>query len=193
MIQSHELTAAIAAAMAIDPRAANCRAFAYDAAGKVIGIRLVHVPFPTASYELVSAQLVDEYAAQGNTVVTVSVLTEDGIPTAERCFLAWPFPGLDAEDSPAGPGNVKNEFAATSKFPSSSIGPLAFYVGDAAGNPISDIIGGYGLPDGHHISGQVVFRERTTTPDEPDEPDTGADPLERIAAAIERLAAHLGA
>ena len=91
-----------------------------------------------------------------------------------------------------------NQFAAMSKFPSSSIGPLAFYVGDATKQPLSDIIGGYGLPDGHHISGRVTFRERSGVvppdPDDPEpEPEPDGDALTRIATALERLTAHLGA
>ena len=180
-----------------DPRAPNCRGFQYDSTGKVIGIHLVHVPIPSAPYALALAELVDEYAAQGQTVVSVVVLNKDGLQTAERSFMAWPFPALDGEDSPVGSGNPSNQFATTSKFSSGVIGPLAFHVGDAQnyGYPLSDIIGGYGLPDGHHISGRVTFRERSVLPDpEPEpEPVPDGDALTRIAAALERLAAHLGA
>jgi hypothetical protein len=174
-----------------DPRAANCRGFQVDAVGMVTGIHLVNVPIPSAPYELVLAELIDEYAAQGNTVVTVVALNADGVQTAERAFMAWPFPTLGAEGSPAGPGNPSNQFATTSKFPANVIGPLAFYVGDAAGQPLSDIIGGYGLPDGHHISGRVTFRERGVQPEPPPEPTD--DALTRVAVALERLVAHLGA
>jgi hypothetical protein len=179
-----------------DPRAANCRGFLVDQAGKVVGIQLVHVPIPSAPYELILAELIDEYAAQGNRVVTVVVLNADGIQiAAAQCFMAWPFPGLDAPESPAGPGNPQNQFPAESPYDPPNIGPLAFYVGDKDGNPLSDIVGGYGLPFRHHISGRVTFRARETTPD-PDpepEPDPEGDALARIADAIERLADHLGA
>lgn len=200
MIQYLSQAEAEVAAVLADKRAANCRAFQYDAAGKVVGINLVHVPIPSAPYELVLAELVDEYAAQGNTVVTVAIYNADGILTAERAMMAWPFPALDAEESPAGPGNTDNRFATTSKFPSNSIGPLAFHVGDAQGKPLSDIIGGYGLPDGHHISGRVTFRARgvinPVEPPDPDEPPVESDlttAVGRCAQALERLAEHLGA
>lgn len=189
------IDAALAAATA-DRRAPNCRGFLYDAAGKVVGINLVHVPVPSAPYELALAELIDEYAAQGNTVVTVVVLNKEGLQTAERVFMAWPFPTLDAAESPAGSGNSANQFATTSKFPASDIGPLAFHVGDPQGYPLSDIIGGYGLPDGHHIGGRVTFRERTTVAEPPIEGDPGtpiATDVTRIAVALEKLAAHLGA
>ena len=69
----------------------------------VVGINLVHVPVPSAPYELLLAELVDEYAAQGNTVVTVVVLNQDGVQTAERAFMAWPFPTLDAANHQPAP------------------------------------------------------------------------------------------
>jgi len=187
--------AAMAAAIT-DPRAENCRGFLLDAAGKVVGIHLVHVPMPSARYALYRAEMLDEYQAQGNTVVTVTVLDEDGVQTAERAMMAWPFPELNAPESPVGPGNAKNEFVAESPYSSNVIGPLAFGVYDARGVLISDIIGGYGLPDRRHISGRVTFRERSEVIPEPEpEPEPGdlTGAVARIATAVERLAAHLGA
>jgi hypothetical protein len=188
------VNAAVTATVA-DPRAANCRGFQVDGAGKVIGIHLVHVSVPSAMYELVRAELIDEYAAQGQTVVTAVVLDADGIQVAERVKMAWPFPQLNADGSPAGPGNPQNQFAITSKFPENTVGPLAFAVYDVAGNLIGDVVGGYGQVLGRgHIGGRVTFRKRSTpTPDPtPDPvPDTGSGA--RIAVALERLATHLGA
>ena len=160
----------------------------------VVGINLVHVPVPIAPYELLLAELIDEYAAQGNTVVTVVVLNKDGVQTAERAFMAWPFPALDADESPVGAGNPSNQFAATSPFPSNVIGPLAFHVGDKDGNVLSDIIGGYGLPDRHHIGGRVTFRERSgVVPPDPDiDPVPDGTAMDRIATALERLVNPLG-
>jgi hypothetical protein len=188
----NHIDAALKAATA-DKRAPNCRGFLRGSNGKVIGINLVHVPIPSALYELALAELIDEEAAQGNTVVTVVALNNDGIQTAERTFMAWPFPSLDGEDSPCGPGNSSNQFATTSKYPSNVIGPLAFHLGDAQGNPISDIIGGYGLPDGAHISGRVTFKQRSAFIDPEPEPEPATDSLTRITLALERLASHLGA
>lgn len=182
------------AAVVSDPRAANCRGFKVDAAGKVIGIQLVHVPVPSSVYELALAELIDEYAAQGQTVVTVVVLNADGVQVAERAKMAWPFPDLNAEGSPAGPGNPQNQFAITSKFSESVVGPLAFAVYDADGNLISDVIGGYGQIIGHgHISGRVTFRQRAVVVDPEPEPEPSENDLTRIADALERLADHLGA
>ncbi len=144
-----------------DPRAANCRAFHVNAAGKVDGIQLVWTPVPSARYACASAQLIDEDAAQGNCVVTVEVLNQAGIKTAERALMTWPYGQTQSADAPIGPGNPNNQFTAESVYPSSKgVGPLGFFVGDANKQPISDIIWGYGLPDNRHISGYVVFQER---------------------------------
>ena len=69
------------AATNTDPRAANCRGFLVDQAGNVIGIQLVHVPFPSAAVCPRTVEMLDEYQAQGNTVVTGGVaLNADGYP-----------------------------------------------------------------------------------------------------------------
>lgn len=155
-----------------DPRASNCIAFHVNAAGQVDGIELVYQPVPSARYACVAAQLIDEAAAQGNTVVKVEIFDKDGIPTAERALMEWPYGGPPAEDSPVGPGNTDNRFTTTSKYTPPAIGPLGFFVGDASKQPISDHIWGYGLPGGRHISGYVAFKERgVVTP--PVEPPTG--------------------
>jgi hypothetical protein len=150
--------------MANDPRAANCKAFHLAANGKVDGIALVHQPIPSARYACVKAELIDEAAAQGNTVVTVNILDADGLLTAERALMVWPYGGALAEDAPAGPGNTDNRFTVTSKYAPPAIGPLGFIVGDVSNAPISDYIWGYGLPGGRHISGRVTFKERGILP-----------------------------
>ena len=146
-----------------DPRSANCKAFHLNAEGKVDGIELVYTPVPSARYACVSAQLIDEAAAQGNTVVTVDIFDANGIRTAERALMEWPYGGPPAAESPVGSGNPSNQFATTSKYAPPAIGPLGFMVGDANKQPISDHIWGYGLPGGRHISGYVAFKERTMT------------------------------
>ena len=100
-----------------DPRAANCKKFSLNAAGQVDGIELVYQPgCRAAPYACVKAELIDEASAQGITVVTVTILDKDGIPTAERALMVWPYGGPPAEDSPAGPGNADDRFTTTSKY-----------------------------------------------------------------------------
>ncbi len=174
--------------MANDPRASNCRAFHVNASGKVDGIELVWQPVPTAKYACVSAQLITEDAAQGNTVVKVDIFDANGILTAERAMMEWPYGGPLATDSPAGPGNTDNRFTTTSKYTPPAIGPLGFFVADADKQPISDHVWGYGLPGGRHISGYVVFKERSGAVVEPPVEPGGALPEQEPVMAVGLLA-----
>jgi hypothetical protein len=159
-----------------------------DSAGRVISVELVHVPIPTARYALLRVELIEEEAAQGNTVASCVVLDANGVQTAESVYLAWPFPDLSNR---ALPGNPNNQHMIMNGYAPPSIGPLALYVGDRAGAPISDVIGGLGLPGNRHVCYRATWQERTAEP-EP-EPHPSSDSFGRIAAALERLAAHLGA
>jgi hypothetical protein len=173
--------------MANDPRAANCKAFHMDASGRVDGIELVYQPVPSARYACIKAELIDEATAQGNTVVTVNVLDADGVLTAERAMMVWPYGGPPAADSPTGPGNTDNRFTTTSKYAPPAIGPLGFIVADANKQPISDYIWGYGLPGGRHISGRVTFKERSGAVVPPVEPG-GALPESEPILPVGQLA-----
>jgi hypothetical protein len=154
--------------MATDPRAANCRTHHLDANGKVDGIHLVWEPVPSSMYACISAQLIPEAAAQNNTVVNVEAFDVNGVRAAERLMMEWPYGEPPDPESPSGPGNPKNEFTAASVFPTTKdgvtdrVGPLGFFVADAQGNPISDHIWGYGLPDARHVCGYVAFKQRST-------------------------------
>lgn len=171
-----------------DPRAENCRAFRMDGAGKVVGVELVHVPNPATPYELARVELLDEYAAGGGTVAKFQVLA-GGVATGERVYLAWPFPELSNRLLP---GNPNGEHMITNGYDAAKgdRGPLALYVGDAVGGVISDVIGGLGLPNNRHVSYLVTFRARTDEPPGPGTGGAGDEALVRIAAAVERLAAH---
>ncbi len=186
--------------MATDPRAENCRAVAVDGAGKVTGVELRVVAQPGAKFELVRVELIDEAAAQGNTVATCVVLDANGVQTADTVYLAWPFPALG---NVLRPGNPNGQHMITNGYNPPDIGPLALYVGDGAGKPISDIIGGLGLPWKRHVCFRATWRERSSGNGGGDtggsEGENGAALVriaasaERAAAALERLAAHLGA
>lgn len=60
-----------------DPRAANCQRFA-TANGLVTGVELKYLPVPSAKYELVTAELIDEQSAQGQIVARVLVMNLSG-------------------------------------------------------------------------------------------------------------------
>ena len=177
-----------------DPREWNCQGFNTDAQGRVTGVYLEYVPVPSARYELVRAELIDEAAARGNTVAIFTVLDAMGLPTAEKVYLAWPWPALD--EGRLLPGNQDGQHMIINGYSPPELGPLAMYVGDSAGEVISDMIGGLGLPDNHHVSFRLTWKERGAV--DPETPGDGGSAagvaaLERIASALERLAAHLGA
>jgi len=189
-------TQAAVRAAAEDPRAPNCRGFQVDSKNQVVGIELVVVRIPSAPYELYRAEMLDPYASGGNCTVKGLALDANNVAVGERIVIAWPFPGLDASESPQGPGNPENNFNISSRFDAAHgvIGPLAFHLVDADGNVISDIVGGYGQPMGYgHIGGRVTFRRRSSDVVPPPGPEPDGSVLERIAVTVERLAAHLGA
>lgn len=160
--------------MSNDPRASNCRAYSLDSQGKVNGVELVYEERPTSKYRLMLVQLIEEAAAANNTTATCSVLNKDNIPVADTVYLAYPY--WRAEDAEAHkkdperllqnklvPGNPDNRHMILSTYNHNVIGPLALYVGDSAGNPISDIIGGLGLPDNRHVCFLATWKERSET------------------------------
>lgn len=173
--------------------------FVTDSAGRVTGVYLEVQPVPSSLYELIRVDLIDEptNGVGGPTVATFAVLDKNGLQTAERVWLAWPYPGL--QDGKLLPGNAQNQHMITSVYHPPDVGPLAMYPGDAAGQPLGDICGGLGLPRGHHVSFRLTWRARGTTPPPPDDDDDDTSVhdyslvLGRIAETLDRLAAHLGA
>ena len=176
-----------------DPRAANCRQFSIDNAGLVTGVELDYRELPGGQFRLVKVELIDERAAQGNTVANCIVLDKDGNQAAAPVYLAWPWPN---RTDWALPGNPHGQHMITNGYAPPDSGPLMVYVGDAAGNPIGDVIGGLGLPHNRHVSYMTVWRERAAEPDPDPEPEPAPAldvAVARIANALERLASHLGA
>ncbi len=147
-----------------DPRDENCKRFS-ESGGLVTGIHLTHVSKPETKYELIQATLIDELAAQGNTVASVFVKDKNGNDVlSTNCWLTWPWKGDIALFEDRGrPGNPNYPFQhmIMNAFNPSQQGPLAIYIGDAHGTINSDVIGGLGLPGGHHVCFQFTFRERT--------------------------------
>ena len=197
-----------------DPRAENCRRFAVDANNKVTSVALAYLPAPAAKFELIKAELIDEETSQGQTVASVHVLDAANLPVQIQCYLAWPWQGWQYpnrfEDTGL-PGNTNYPYQhmITNKYNPSDQGPLAIFIGDKAGNVLSDVIGGLGLPAGRHVGYHLVFRERSAAPVEPPPvvppvtpPVSGdlaqalaglAAQLARIEAKLDRLSQHLGA
>jgi hypothetical protein len=184
-----------------DPRAENCRGYAeFD--GKVTGCKLTFKELPASTYELARVSMVDEAAAAGQTVATVSVVDRDGLPLPVYCYLAfpwqdWEFPAHFENALLPGNPNVPYQHVITNKYnPSTDEGPLAVFVGDKQGNILSDVICGLGLPAGRHVCYQLVFRERgaqTAGGSVVSEPQGDvAAALARVEAKLDRIAKHLG-
>ena len=173
-----------------DPRADNCKAYREDATGKVVGVELGIASVANSRYAVYSVRLRDEYQAQGNTVARCQVLDKNGVNTGIAVRMAWPGQGPTFQAS-ALPGNPSNEHFVPNKYWPPDKGPLAFFVG-GHNAPISDIVYGVGLPKGHHVSFDIIFRERgsTTTPDKPTDPAPGTGTLadhEKRLRRIEKL------
>lgn len=183
--------------MSTDPRTNNARQFALNAAGQVVGMNLPYEARPATKYRIARAALIDEVQALGEHVCRFSVQDAQMIPVTERVVLRWFDP--DKGERRALPGNQDNKHVISSSFPSATaIGPLDILIEDAAGNIISDVWRGLGLPDKRHVCFEVAFVERTAGAEpepEPGDDEPGADAavLTRIAAALERLVAHFGA
>lgn len=179
-----------------DPRSENCRAFALNPAGLVVGVELIYQPQPAARYELIRVELIDEPTGGvgGPTVANCTVLDRAGVQIAERVYLAWPWPNLTER---ALPGNPNGQHMLANRYFPPSLGPLALYVGDANGGIIGDVIGGLGLPLGHHVSFRATWQERGSEPP-PGEPPPGVDyaallaEVQALRGDVRELALHLG-
>jgi hypothetical protein len=195
-----------------DPRSENARQFSMTN-NKVTGVALSHISFPGSKWALVRASLVDEVAAQGQTVARVIVRDKEGIEAQVSCYLGWPWQGWQPGNGISNrllPGNTNfpYEHIITNRYDptGSGQGPLAIYIGDGNGTVQSDVIGGLGLPAGHHVSYHLVFQERNGDgPDgpDPDEPVDGGgtggttsgdvqSQLDRIERKLDRLSRHFG-
>jgi hypothetical protein len=157
----------------IDPRAANCRAYA-DENGLVTGVLLAHIPVPSARFELVRVDLIDEASAAGQHIASIHVLDALNLPTPARVYLAWPwhnwtFPARFEEMGLPGNPNIPYQHMITNGYNPPQVGPTAIFVGDASGNVISDVCGGFGLPFNRHVCYSLIFRERAAV-----EPPPGA-------------------
>lgn len=152
----------------VDPRAQNARGYSQDSSGMVTGVQLVYMPYPNSRYELIQAALIDERAALGTTVARTFVQDKHSLAMVAVCWLAWPWGGWEPGrmfSNKAKPGNANYpyEHVVSNGYSPPNLGPLAIYIGemgDSAGLPVSDVIGGLGLPYNRHVGYQFTFRER---------------------------------
>jgi hypothetical protein len=184
----------VQATLADDPLDETCRGLTTDAFGNVTGLKIGILETPGALYKVRRVHVRGTQECQGNAVVFVSVVDEDGIAESSSAInKLWPYPAFDGEDSPAGDGNGKGEFEISSKFPATAeYGPMGFGVYSPQGVLLSDVCFGWGQPEYKpHVGGFLVFQAVKTDPEPDPTPDT--DSGARMAAALERLVAHFGA
>lgn len=142
-----------------DPRAENCKQFGLSSDGKVIGVELGITKIPNAKYEIYRVSLIDENAANGQTVASCQVLDKNHVVTGEQVRLTWA--GKEPPFSDSGlSGSGNNVHVIVNGYNPPSIGPLALHTG-AFNNPTSDIVYGLGLPYKHHVSYNVTFIEKS--------------------------------
>jgi hypothetical protein len=186
-----------------DPRTPNAQGYSQDVDGKVTGVMLTHTPNPAARYELIQAALIDERSAQGQTVARVFVKDRNNLDMVATAYLAWPWVGWQPGQQfgnklKPGNANYPYEHIITNGYNPPNPGPLAIYIsemGDNSGTPASDVIGGIGLPFKHHVSYQLIFRERgavVTPPTLPPDDDMTEvlAMLDRIEAKVDGIARH---
>lgn len=165
--------------MATNPLDPNCQGFKTDTSGKVTGIQLGITKVENAKYEVYRVRMRDENEAAGQTIASCQVLDRNGINTGEQVRLTWPGKQPPFQDSGM-PGNPNNVHMIANKFTPPSLGPLALHVG-GFNAPISDIVYGLGLPAGHHVSFDVVFREKGAVVVDPPPVDPPTGDAARIA------------
>lgn len=182
-----------------DPRADNCKSYLQDVAGKVLGVELRWHEWPASVYALKSAILIDEATAQGRHVATVWVEDKNGVPVAARVGLSWPYNGsplgMPNVAWPGGNNNAPVDHVISNGYNPPALGPLAIAVYSQDGQIISDVIGGLGLPHGHHVCFDLIFRERSVIGEPPPvEPppaeDTEMAILRRIEGKLDVLLAR---
>ncbi len=172
---------------------ANTTKFEMDAYGKVIGIDLDVFPIPRSTYECVGVKLINENDARGQTIATVMVLDGSNVPTVAPVYLAWPHDGSTTSlpnKSLPGNQNFPAQHVIVNSFdPGNVKGPLAIYVGGPNGEIRSDVVGGLGLPYGHHVGFYLTFRERAQRQPEPVvQPDV---PVVEVGASLAEQIAHI--
>lgn len=169
-----------------DPRAENCKAFKVNADNQVIGVELQYREMPETQYRLVSVELIDEPSAKGNTVATYAVYNAENRPTSAPVRLAWPWPDLQHSLLS---GNPNNQHMITNGYNPPQVGPLAMYVSNASGGPISDIIGGLGLPYNRHVCYSMSWVDRAYDGGGNDDDDdvVDSDVIEMLVEISEKL------
>lgn len=148
-----------------DPRQESARGHKQDANGKIIGMHVnVHV-LPNTLYRCTNVAVISEEASKGQTVCFVSVKNKNGqVAANERVVLATGYNGeVDKWDAILDPGNGNipvQHMLSGAGFNPPNLGPLAVFVADSQGKPISDVVANLGLPYKRHVNVVIELQER---------------------------------
>ena len=147
-----------------DPRDDTAKGHRQDSNGKITGIHVNVHTLPDIRFRCTSVQVMSEEKSMGQTVCYVTVKNRAGvIQCNERVVLATGYNGGLTFDAilDAGNGNVPVEHMLSGgPFNPPNLGPLAVFVADANGKPVSDVVGNLGLPYKRHINVLIEFTER---------------------------------
>ena len=141
----------------------NTKHFRIDDKGKIVAVRLIIEDVPNQIYEVKTLRLIDEYESNGRTIAYCS--TSD---YREDIFLGWPYRQGYKSLATTAISNDNGEIPIINKFWNNDYGWLAVHVGRL---PESQIVGGLGLPLGHHVSFEIKWEKRDYyEPEEPTNP-----------------------
>lgn len=149
-----------------DPRAPSAARHSVDSTGLVDGVWLAVHPTPGALYRCTNVYVIGEGSApdraQGKAIAYVSVGDRNGQRATPRVVLATGYQGV-----PAGFDSLLDvkfdkdpiEIPIGSAFSPPNLGPLAIFVADETGHPISDVVASLGLPGGRPLGFSMSFVE----------------------------------
>ena len=157
---------------------ANTKEFRIDNNGKVIGVKLKVENVPSQQYIVTHLRLVDEYESNGK---TEAVCGSNG---RRDFYLCWPYSeGKTSFENMALPGNNNGIHIITNGYNPTGYGYLAIAIGKPI---ISQVVGGLGLPNNHHVSYEINFG-RLIDPIDPIDPDLPDNELLKRVDRIERF------
>lgn len=131
--------------------------------GKVKGVELFITDVPNQEYIVSHLRLKDEEEANGKTIAYCESAGRKDF------YLAWPWrQGYTSFKNKVPTGGSQGEHVISNGYNPPDFGYLAIHLGK---EPISQIVGGLGLPYNRHISFEIGFdKVDSVTPDKPTKP-----------------------
>lgn len=166
-----------------DPRAINCRSHQRDRDGKVIAVWVTVHEFPFSKWQCKEVRLINEVEAAGRTIIynRFETLNQDPV------FLCTGYQGVPSDYDDILPDTSgKGELVMTAVFFPPNLGPLAVIVSHQGE---SDVVASLGLPDGSHVSFDILWGLRDQImPEPPPDGDCCDELASRLAVVEAKLA-----